>query len=76
MKRFLRFIYISSICFTLIGQSYVAYSYSLNVGYVETDSSIKANRIVTKYRKKDGKRQHRRWDTVECRWVDPYWIDD
>ena len=34
-----------------------------------------ADKIITKYRTHNGKKQYRRWNETKHCWVDPHWID-
>lgn len=43
-------------------------------GY-QTTAYLRADVIVTKYRYYHGKRQYRRWNKTDGKWVDPKWIN-
>jgi hypothetical protein len=42
------------------------------------EATIQSKKIIYRYRinKKTGKRQYRRWDKDNKKWIDKYWIDE
>ncbi|WP_029324082.1 hypothetical protein [Butyrivibrio sp. AE3004] len=76
MKKAKKYLILMGICFIFCGNNQGMVAKSMCPNTVIADSITRAKAIVTKTRVYHGKKQHRRWDSLNHKWVDPHWIDD
>lgn len=81
-KRLLVYLFVGAIAGVSICKSIVVEASEFNLVSCYQISSAKNNNVVRavvikkKYRIFHGRRQYRRWDETNGKWVDPEWIDE
>ncbi|WP_026527085.1 hypothetical protein [Butyrivibrio sp. VCD2006] len=76
MNKIKKYLFLIGLCIYFFGNSKEVIAKTPNVNTIIEDSIKRAKDIVTKTRRYHGKRQHRRWDNLNNKWIDPQWIDD